>query len=307
MAGEYYIPRPHPGIFAHRDEDPTVAVIRENRTQFVIDRIEYVDHQGIMVWYKDTPFPRRGFPTPEAVVAVNTVKRAFIELVRTLGMWQFWPGFVLAMLTSHERKARADRPADVVDYGERRQPVAEKLLRSFNRVCWPVVSGFVIRPSLMTPLASELQGLLFATMARAGVDREVSKTFATVVGTLIEYDNAYRYRLEDVFTETNMARLHNNPGREIARLVKLYCSREKDWGVAVKFKTVHLLARPLFWSKRVKAAFRKALEGCDFERLQFDDIDRYWANVRLDYDFFGKGYQERMKGHTPVPGYQLTI
>lgn len=304
---EFAIPRPPAGIFAHAASDPVLGIIRENRTQFLIDRIEYVDHQGILVWYKDTPYPRRGFPTPEAVAAVNVVKRAFIELVRALGMWQFWPGFVLAMFTSHERPAWKGRPKDVVDYGEKRQPVAEKLINSFNRVCWPVVSNYVIKPQLMTPLASELQGLVFAFMARAGLDREASKMFATIFGTLIEYDNAYRYRLEDIFTETSRDRLMSAPGREIARLVGLYSSREKDWGVAVKFRTIHWLARPLFWSKRVREAFRRALDGCDFERLQFDDIDRYWANVRLDYDFFGKPYQERMKGHKPVPGYQLTV
>ncbi len=229
-----------------------------------------------------------------------------IESVRTFGMWQF--AILIPLIAFTDFKGRPlNHTKDRVDYGEARQKSIDKILSSFNKIAWGIVSPYVLKPEYMTGLASELQGLIFAFMIRCGLDNQVSKMFCTIFGSVIEYDNAYRYRLEDIFTETTKEALQANPKKEIKRLISLYCSREKDWGVAMKFKTIHKLVSVFFWIPKVKQAFIKALDGCEFKRLQFDDIDRYWCNPRLDYDFFGESYVDRMKRHEPVQGYRIDV
>ncbi len=305
MAGEYFIPQPPEEVFSRKREDPNLAILRENRTQFIIEKITY---DGPMrVWYVGIPQPRKGFPTPASVSAVNIVKHVFIEAVKTARMWPFAAAWFVSLITSHGRKPSKHGKNGVIDYGDPKASGIEKLLASFNRICYGVVSPHILKPEHMTELASELQGLMFAFMRRLGISRANAHPFCLVFGSLIEYDNAYRYRLEDIFTETSKKALQENPRREISRLIKLYCSREKDWGVAMKFRTISMLTTSLFWVPRVRKAFTKALEGCDFERLQLDDIDRYWCKVRNDYDFFGETYEYRMRDHVPVQGYQITV
>lgn len=159
----------------------------------------------------------------------------------------------------------------------------------------------------MTPLASEFQALLFVFIRRMGIDYEIAKKFSIIFGTILEYDNAYRYRLEDIFTETSKEELSHNPRREIKRLLSIYLKREKDTGVAYKHKMIfQLMSLPLLLPM-VKSSLRKALTNCEFNRLQFDEADRYWCRNRFDYDFFSQSIEKRMEGLEPLHGLQVVM
>lgn len=300
---KFFIPEPPASLFVYQ-EKPREGILKENRQHYIIEKIEC--KPNILVYYKGAPYPRKGFPTPEAVSSINIVKRIFIETIKTFGMWQFSLSWFLALITTYKGRPE-NHHDDIIDYGEKSMPVVEKLLASFNRVSYGVVSQYMLKPEHMTQFASEFQGLVCAVMLRLKLDREGSKQFARIIGTLMEYDNAYRYRLEDIFSETTKEKLSTEPYKEVKRLIKLYISREKDMGVAHKFKAMEKLGTLLLLLPKVKLALRKALEHCEFERLQMDEIDTYWCRSRLDYAFGGRSHKERSEGLQPLQGYQLVV
>lgn len=109
----------------------------------------------------------------------------------------------------------------------------------------------------------------------------VGDNAAHSIAFVLEYDNAYRFRLQDLFTATTKERL-NNP-LEILRLSKLNKEREKN-------KTVHSKLVPLFWLTFIYATlhrkkWKQAIEQSDFTNLQFDKGDIYWAKLKQDYTY----------------------
>ena len=135
----YYIPKPPKEIFFHQGTIEQ-GILKENPVAFVIERVVLDDQKGIQVYYKDHLFPRKGFPTPEAVSSANTIKRIIIETIKTFTYPQFMIGWFLLIFSKTKQ---------------------EKLFLSFNRITYSIISIHIIKPEFMSPLASELQGLIF--------------------------------------------------------------------------------------------------------------------------------------------------
>lgn len=150
--------------------------------------------------------------------------------------------------------------------------------------------GFTImRPHIlpkkkMTACASEIEYVLYSMSSSI----KLSKTIAHV----FEYDGAYRFRLQDLASETTKEALIQRPYREVKRLLKLNKERDREIvsskiGKYGSFVALALLIPP------IRRRFRDALTTCNFSHLQFDENDRYWACQKYDYNYFGKSFKER--------------
>lgn len=296
------MPSPPKEIFKYQ-ETPKQGILKENTFQYIIKKIEIEELQGIKVYYKDIPFPRKGFPTPEAVSAVNVIKRLFIESVKTFSMKQFIFSWFISCFTYTTDVTITNRKRRIA----KRMWTIEKMLSSFNRIAYGVISQYIIKPHLMTPCPAELQGIIYSMLTRLGISKDVAKIFASTFGTLIEYDSAYRYRIEDIFSETTKEKLSTNPYKEFKRLMLIYSERELDPTVKAKVKRLtKLITIPLLIPK-VKLSIQKALEHCEFERLQLDEIDKYWCFMRHDYNYCGLSKEERMKNKELPQGVNIVL
>lgn len=135
------------------------------------------------------------------------------------------------------------------------------------------------------------------------------KRLARIVTHVLEYDGAYRFRLQDLFTDTTKEAFATNPREEIARLLTVNKTRDfksvstHEKGIRRrppelasakvekigKLILLALLFPPLTW------LVKRALQRSTFHNLQFDTADTYWACMKQDYDYFGKTYEERQK------------
>lgn len=302
LSGTYFIPRPSDHIFKYK-ETPEQGILKENKNHYIIEKITY--ERGIEVYYRDCPFPRKGFPTLEAVSAVNVVKKIFIEAIKTFSKWQFILGWPLVLLSRTRPIAHVIKGATgIPSYSS-----LDRLVASYNRIGYGIVSQFIVKPEYMTPFAGEFQALIYTFMRKLTGTLEISadesRKFAIILGTIFEYDNAYRYRLQDVFSETTKQKLTENPRQEIKRLCKIYLEREKDPDVVKKYRAlIKLISLPLYLPM-IKSAMRKALHSCEFERLQMDEADKYWCKIRHDYNFQGLPVEERMKDYKPIQAVRI--
>lgn len=109
---------------------------------------------------------------------------------------------------------------------------------------------------------------------------------------IIQYDAAYRFRLMDLASETSTLALTLNPRKEIARLIEI--NRQRDYPeVSNKIRMVGNLVRAALLWPPWKRAFIHAIQECPLDHLVFDEIDRYWACHKKDYNYFGKTYVQR--------------
>ncbi len=268
---KYTIPRPPKEIFEYADKTLEWKVLNENRVVMNVKEVDFTN--GIQVWYEGCDTPRKGFPYPEATIAMNLCKRVLMEGLRLPK---------LAFL----------RP--------------EKLIRSYLNVCFREISPHILSEEYMTPCAKEIKKFVFMFLYSLGINIDVSLDFARVFSTIFEYDDAYRFRVQDLLTETCKEELMK-PRKVIARLLKLLKEREKYDAVPGKFLLISRFLTLGLYIPKVRKAYTKALNMSRFQNFQFDETDRFWMQYRKDYDFFGKSYEERRKDAPKLKGYEISI
>jgi hypothetical protein len=114
------------------------------------------------------------------------------------------------------------------------------------------------------------------------------KTIRGIICVLCEWDNAYRYRVQDFLIELNIENLIKNPIREIRRVLDIMIERENHehlknkWRRLKLFLTVFLILKP-----QVKKKIVEILSQINKTEIQFEDDDWYCICMRDDYNFGG--------------------
>lgn len=253
----FHVPQPSDELYLF----PTGKnqIIAEARKSFVIDRLDF-DH-GINIYIQGALYPKKGFPTPEAIWACNFVKRLIIK-------------FPLMLLS----------------------------LKGFNEVAMKVINPCLLKEEYQMAITKEIYGFIFLFLKKIGYSSPTANDFAMIFSHLIEYDNAYRYRLEDIMSETTKERMIKRPIGELKRLLRIEKKRDVK-GVSCKFKRMINLLCLALCLPNVRRAYRFALKDkdSDFACFQYDEADRYWVCQRTDYLFMGLSYEERQKKYTQYP------
>lgn len=227
---------------------------------------------GILIAVRGADFPLKCFPDAGAVFAVNLIKAVIIETIKLCAKWYLLP-FLLFINK-------------------------QKSLDAFNRIAIKAISPQLLKDYCLTDFSKELKKFIFSFLCRIGFTTESSETFVTIIANIMDYDNVYRLRLEDTFSETNKYKLYKNPRKEIARLLRVMKLREvrpggKGEAIHFKFKSVAWLLSLSLLIPKIKRAFCDSLESIDFSKLQYDEIDMYWTCMRNDYLWLGLTDQER--------------
>ena len=156
-----------------------------------------------------------------------------------------------------------------------------------------------LKPNRYRQSVRELIKLINGFISNLGIKVEFYGTpanadFGKVIGTILEYDNAYYWRMEDIFSETSKELLIKNPRKELKRLLEIYKSREKG-GIEFKAEAIVKALNWIFWIPGVKKAFRKAIQSVDIEKMKMTKDDSYFTMIYEGYDFQGKNIEDRTK------------
>jgi hypothetical protein len=216
---------------------------------------------GILQWFDGATMPRRGYCGPKTLYLFNMVKRLIV------GFTKMWP---LVFMSK------------------------KKLLEIYTDIAWKIVGDKIMKYGYMTAVAQELQDLCYGFLLRMGFEDGLSLRFAKILSCMVEYDEAYRYRVVDLMGETTKWEMVARPRKEIKYLMRL--SRERDMpGVAEKFQRIGMFLRIALLVPRVRKSFVETIEESNFEKLQMDDVDFYWTCLREDYKYGGFTNEHRKK------------
>jgi hypothetical protein len=216
--------------------------------------------------------------TPESIFAINLVKRIIVEGARLALRVEFIPGLFLIALKTKKRRIAT----------------MEALVQAYNEICYKVVSPFILKPEYMIPCPAEVRSILTSFMCNIGVGKGTAKRFGAIFSHIIEYDNAYRFRLLDLMSETTKEKLAERPIRELRRLALLSKDRDAK-SVTWKFQKIAYIICIGLLVPSIRRAFKKSILESDFEKLQYDEVDRYWTAMRSDYKWWGQEADERAK------------
>lgn len=270
------IPRPPREVFEHSKINTTEFLTHQPQPIFVITKFEYPEEGGIYVWYEGVPYPRKGFPFPEAAQANNTAKRTLISLLKWLAKNP------LAMISLLWKKNM------------------ENFLRGMAEIFRITLGQYYLVEKRYSINTREFQKLIKSFLLAYGMTEFTADGFSVGFQTIMEYDDAYMLRFQDLMSETTSDEMIKNPRGEFKRLLKILNERDTRVAVKSKFKVVVELASWGFLLPGVKKAFRKAIKSVDFSKLQFDDADRYNVLRWESYDFMGRTFEDRIKEYKEI-------
>ncbi len=221
------------------------------------ERVEYPPEGGIYTYYEGMKYPKKGAPFPQAVIALEGVKSAAMQTLSFLSRNKWILPFVFIL--------------------------RKKFLKEFMAYANKMLSPYYLKPERYCISAKEV----YDTLKRL----DYSDTICHLWAMLWEYDNAYRYRFQDIFTTFNDCTKYYDgimPGAlkwsiEVARGRENNNGMMKKWDVVLKLYSL------------VGPYLKKFVVLADIKKLTLDEADSYHCLVRPDYDFGGISWEDRQK------------
>lgn len=277
------IPKPPKYIFEYLFEEPLDQVMSQKTVIPVHDHWEYPEEGGILDFNVGCPFPEKGTVHPPATLAANVLKRETISLVSSLAQKELVLPFIGFVLTLWKFKMKA----------------LEKILFNYTRFADTILgpASAYLKPRYYSNVCRSLAAFLGKFLNILGISLETAGRFARVFVTTIEWDTAYRYPLEDLFSQTTKEALLKDPRREIKRILVILERRDKDIHRVAKFKAFATIFSYALLIPRVKRAFVDAFSEVKYSNLVLDEDDSHNVLLRTDYNYFDLDLDERIAIH----------
>jgi hypothetical protein len=261
-------------------------VVREDRP----------DEGGIYLHIYGYRYTYKGTPNADAVYALHRVKKTLLPLARSFNNTAWKILFGLFYFIPSPIKMKIIEPFVNFAFETMEWNLAEHLLDP-KRYCNPVRELYRV----FTVMESYER---FPQM------KKVLHFIRDFFCMMVEYDSAYRFRFQDIMAEIKKEELLDGKklmAKEIDRMFDILLAREvpekphtgkADYDPPMQHKWRFLkgmmgLAIRFIWF--VPKIIREFAEITDFEKLKFDDGDKYFVYMRKDYEFFGIPLPERIQ------------
>lgn len=254
-------------VEAQKNIDTIISTIRVKETphSFDMDRPEVKKPLGIEVMLPKTggiltqvegkKYPSKGFPYSESVQKVDDVKKTAIALAS--GFSDFRGKWILAIF--------------VLLFRGRIKKSAQKIISHLYRTVEP----HCLKPFFYCKAVREVY------QAFDKADYEVRD----IVCMVLEFDDCYRYRFQDVFGELDKAKFKKNPIKEISRILKLLESRESDKRLKEMWKMLDKLLFISFFVKEIREKIIDVMFRLNPKNIKMDEADKYHAKFKGGYKF----------------------
>jgi hypothetical protein len=239
----------------------------------------------------DELYPIKGFPTPEIVGATNFAKRALIGQIRFFA--NNWTVLLGLIFLPFKRKLK----------------IFENWLWEYRELSWIALKPFLMQDSYYSIPSKAIKRFVEVFLNELGIKEDL---FPKIFAHLIEFDTAYRYRIEDIASEANFKDLYNNPRKELKRLFNIFTQRETlRSSLRNKFRYIVSILSIVLLSRKIKKAFRMALLSINFKDICLDEADRYHVLRMNGYQFLGRSIEDRIeefiKLHNGTPPQTIRV
>lgn len=276
---EVHVVKPDPSVFGGSEHVINREYLAPKQTFYVAEKIEYPPEGGIYVHYKGMPYPRKGFPFPEAMYLNDIHKRVSVTIAKSILSKDMLLPMSIFAFYPWKKKIK----------------VANNFITNYCRVGTWVAGSYTLLDEKMSYCCRALNDIINLFMKN--LDMPIGHKFAKTIATIVEYDDQYRYRIEDLASETSRKALLSNPRKEIGRILEIYTQREQTHAVEL-FTMILKAFRLMLLHPKVYKQFVHTLQSItdeQFDRLKLDTADRYHVLMIDGYEYLGKTLEERME------------
>ncbi len=239
-----------------------------------IERIDCPKEGGILLYRKGDKYPSWGWPFQEAIIGSDITKRSALNIIRFITSSPMRYFMVLFYLLPEFIQKKIIHSA--VDWYSEFVDDMYRRLYSY------------LKPQYDCPMVKEIKRA-GEIIAKGNI---VGLRFLKVVGKVLDSDDAYRYRVQDLFELINIEALMKNPGKELKRVFLITASRGNSTSPQFRSfaKIIPLITRIRF----IKNIIKEFFSNVDINKLKLDDYDWYKCLIWNGYDFRGVSFKERV-------------
>jgi len=232
-------------------------------------KVEFPKEGGILTFMEGHDEPYRGFPFHEFVEKIDIIKK----IVRTS-----LSGAYHAMKKKPKILFITLLPALWV-----LKPVVRIMIYVFYRM----VERFKIKTIRYSqPIREIHRAFSYDNFNEKFIDREFRLQFRDLLCMTAEFDNAYRYRMQDVLPEMDKKALKSNDLREYTRLLDIMVSREKSQDIRDTWKLLKFFIKYyLRFDKKMRRMLLTVLLELDMQEIELKKEDKHYCEPRTDYNF----------------------
>jgi hypothetical protein len=271
-------PKPDVSVFETAGRRAVDNVVLPKTFQPIFERVDYPLSGGIYAYFAGFKYPKKGFPTPDASHANDIVKRYMMSLVNVLGSKSMTVPAIAFAILPWRLKLK----------------IASNALEQWNRFTEYIYAPFYLKELRMTACTRELWRFGTTFLLQIGIPQGIARRAAQSFATMIEYDDAYRYRVQDLASEMSEQELVSAPIKAIGKMLRIYRSREQWDYPRRKFEAAFRLLRLALIHPKIRRAWRRAWEVNGIGLMKMDTADAYHTLVWDQYNFGGRTHVERL-------------
>jgi hypothetical protein len=255
-------------IIHEMKEIPELPSEKPNDVHALI-KVEFPDTGGVYTFMEGYEHPYRGFPFHEFVDKIDLVKKVLRGALSSL---------------FHSIKSRNKIKVvflALVPW------VFNDLLAGGINASHRVISRFLIKPLRYSEPMRELHRAMSITKEGESERATLIRTqVRDLICMLLENDNAYRFRFQDIIIELDKQALQKRPRKELIRLLSLIQTREvtqevKDtWTLIKTFLPAYLI-----FNRSIQKALVSVLTELDLSKITLSKEDLIFCKPRKDYKF----------------------
>jgi hypothetical protein len=255
-------------------------------------RVELPPEGGILSWHEGDRFPVKSWPFKEAIFAIDTIKRAIINIARLLtssplryfaALFLILPRAVKRGIVRKALELFTDYTSLVFNRWGQVIPMQDEKGNEFG------LHGLSWKPQFYCDMVREFRRV---ALTIAG-DDPVNQALVRDISMLLEFDDAYRYIIQDAFGEIDPLAVKEDPAKEVSRVISIVIERGR--GTSEKFEQFAKLLPPLFMIRDFRELVDRFFAEIDLKKMSLDEIDFYRCLLWGGYRFKGMGSdQERI-------------
>ena len=232
----------------------------------VIEKVEIPEGGGIFTYMQGKEYPYKGFPYIDFVDNIDKIKK--------IGKAMF-SGLYHNVLKGNKLKLLTLIPCSWL---------ASRMFRVFVYAFYRLVERFRIKPIMYCQAMREVYKQ-FSTIRNYEM-QELQLQMRDLLCMVLEFDNAYRYRFQDLVGELNQQELVKNPIKELKRIIQIAQSREieqqgKDMWTLIDKGLINYL----IFDKKIREMLVGIFSNINIEEVKLQIDDQLYAEPRKDYKF----------------------
>ncbi len=236
-----------------------------------LTKVEMPPEGGVLTYMSGYDVPFQGFPFHELVERMDVVKKmtkgfksGFHHLV-----WKHFAGWKrIPMIWFTTPFFRVYTHAEIA-------------------TCWRYIERYKIKPKMYCTALREVHRAF--TIPIDDNERQKTRELREHIRDLfcmhLEFDNAYRFRFQDIIVELNKIELKKDPVKEIIRLFDLMSGKEVRQEVKDSWTLTKTMVEYLRYSKEIKSIVISFLNNLDTDKCKLDKFDYPFCAGRVDYKF----------------------